>query len=118
MLTREIKQQEWQPFFDDFSRKHEGRKVSIEIIGPEIGAQVEESGLVFVGIAGESERSVNSSIIIMVGVSANDHVTHSIRRPTQVSLEHDGKGEDLALAIQGVDGDTALLRFQSRLGWS
>ena len=46
MLTREIKQQEWQPFFDDFSRKHEGRKVSIEIIGPEIGAQVEESGLV------------------------------------------------------------------------
>ena len=112
MQTKEIQQSEWPDFFDNFSRKHQGTPVSIEIIGPDIGAQTEEAGLALEGITVEWDEVSANTIMIMVGASGDDHITHSINRPTQVSLGTD-KGTDFALAIKGADGSLALLRFQS-----
>jgi hypothetical protein len=50
--------------------------------------------------------------MIMIGATADDHVTHSINQPTQVSLEQTDEDADVALAIKAIDGSTALLRFQ------
>jgi len=117
MQTTEIQPQEWQQFFNDFSRKHQGRPVGIEILGSEIGAQIEQSGLVLEGITAESKKVLDSSIMIMIGAHTDEHLTHAIKKPTQVSLKQDGQGEVLALAIKGADGDTALLSFQSPVSW-
>lgn len=38
MPTQEIPRQEWNNFFDSFSRQHEGWLATLEIFGPEIGA--------------------------------------------------------------------------------
>ena len=59
---------------------------------------------------GETE---GNAIMIMTGGKANDHVTHTISRPTAVSLEQTDEGADAALAIKSEDGVTALLRFRS-----
>jgi hypothetical protein len=40
-------------------------------------------------------------------------VTHTINRPSEVSLEQTDEGADAALAIKSEDGVTALLRFRS-----
>ena len=111
METREIQQQEWRQFFDDFSRKHGGRPIGIEILGTEIGAQIEESGLLLEGITAENEKPSDNRITIMAGANPDDHITHSITHPTLVSLGIDGNA-DFALAIKGSDGSTTLLRFQ------
>jgi len=50
--------------------------------------------------------------MIMIGANADEHVTHSINQPTQVSLEQTDEDADVALAIKAIDGSTALLRFQ------
>jgi len=55
MKTKEIPRNEWQEFFDIFSRQHEGWLVTLEIFGSEIGAQVEERGLAFEGIVDEGD---------------------------------------------------------------
>jgi len=112
MQTKEIQPKEWRKFFDDFSRKHQGTRVGVEILGLEIGAQTEDEGLALEGITVEGDEVSGNTLIIMVGASADDHITHSIKRPIQVSLGTD-KGADFALAIKGMDGSTALLRFQS-----
>ena len=113
MQTKAIQQSDWREFFDNFSRTYQGSAVGIEILGLEIGAQTEETGLALEGITAESDEKSDDTIVIMVGANADDHITHSVRRPTQVSLEQTDEGLDLALAIKGADGCTVLLRFQS-----
>ena len=51
--------------------------------------------------------------MIMTGIKPDDHITHSIARPTQVSLEQTDEGADAALAIKSGDGTTTLLRFRA-----
>lgn len=111
MRTQEIQQDEWPKYFDNFSRRHEGEILSIEILGAEIGAQLEEKGLALEGITAEA---TGNTIVIMAGGRPNDHVTHSIHRPTGVSVERTDEGDDAALAIKAADGTTTLLRFRLR----
>jgi len=113
MRTQEIPKNEWTIFFDSFSRKHQGWLVNLEIFGNEIGAQVEERELALEGITHESDEKEGNTIRIMTGVKADDHITHSITRPTQVSLEQTDEGADAALAMKSADGVTTLLRFRS-----
>ncbi len=111
MQTKEIQQNEWAKFFDNFSRKHEGEILTIEILGSDIGAQMEEKGLALEGITAEA---TSNTIVIMAGGRRADHVTHPVNRPTGVSIERTDEGDDAAVAIRAADGTTTLLRFTLR----
>jgi hypothetical protein len=113
MKTKEIPRNEWQEFFAIFSRQHEGWLVTLEILGSEIGAQVEERGLALEGIVAEGDEVQGYEIRMMFGAAPDDHITHSISNPATVSLEQTDEGADAALAIKSADGVTALLRFRS-----
>lgn len=115
MKTKEIPKNEWPKFFDSFSRQHEGWLVTLEILGPDIGAQIEEHDLAFEGIVDEWDEVRGNQIVIMTGVQPEDHLTHSISRPTQVRLEQTDERADAALEIKSADGVIALLRFRSAL---
>ena len=113
MKTKDIPKNEWPKFLENFSRKHEGWLVTLEIFGTELGAQVEERELALTGIVDEWDEIHGNRIVIMFGEKPDDHITHSIRQPTQVSLEETDGGADVVLAIKSADGVTALLRFLS-----
>jgi hypothetical protein len=113
MKTQEIPKEEWTQFFDSFSRKHEGWLVNVEMFGPEIGAQVEQRETALEGITDSWDETEGNTIMIMTGAKPDDHLTHSITRPTQVSLEQTDEGADAALAITAEDGVTTLMRFRS-----
>ena len=113
MRTQEIPKKEWTEFFDNFSRKHEGWLVNLEVFGPEIGAQVEERELALKGITAALDQTEGNTIMIMTGTKPDDHITHSVTGPISVSLEQTDEGADAALAIKSGDGLTTLLRFRS-----
>ncbi len=113
MKTNEIPKNEWPKFFDNFSSKHQGWSVTLEIFGTELGAQVQERELALAGIVDERDEIHDKRIVIMFGEKADDHMTHSIGRATEVSLEQTDGGADVALAIKSADGVMALLRFLS-----
>lgn len=113
MQTRQIPKSEWPAFLDNFSRQHEGWVVKLEILGPEIGAQVEEMGLTLEGVTDEWDEVSGNKIMISTGSAPDDHITHSIKRPTEVSLEQTDEGADMALSIRAADGTTALLSFRA-----
>lgn len=113
MQTRQIPRSEWPAFLDTFSRRHEGWLVKLEIMNQEIGAQVEETGLVLEGLTDEWDEVSGNTIMIMAGNTPDDHVTHAINKATEVSLEQTDEGADAALSIKSADGTTALLSFRS-----
>ena len=113
MQTIEIPKNEWSGFFDSFTRKHEGWLVSVEIFGPEIGAQVEQRHMALEGITDEWDEVEGNTIMIMTDAKPEGHITHSVTHPTAVSLEQTDEGADAALAIKSDDGTTTLLRFRS-----
>ena len=111
MRTRQVPKSEWPIFLDRFSRKHEGWEVKLEIFNPDLGAQLEETGLGLQGLTAEWDEAEGNTIMIMTGGEADNHVTHSIKHPTEVSLEHTEGGADVALSIKSADGTTALVSF-------
>ncbi|HLE61616.1 MAG TPA: DUF5335 family protein [Pyrinomonadaceae bacterium] len=113
MKTKEIPRSEWPEFFDSFSRKHEGWLVTLEVLGADIGAQVEGRELSLEGIVSEWDEVHGDEIAVMIGGTPGDHITHNISRPTQVSLEQTDEGADAALAIKASDETTTLLRFRA-----
>jgi hypothetical protein len=113
MQTREIPKGEWPAFLNSFSSRHQGWVVDVEVFGPDIGAQVEGTGLVLQGLTDEWDQENRNAIVIMAGNRRDDHVTHSINRPTEISLEKTDSGMDAALVITGEDGTRTLLTFPS-----
>jgi len=87
--------------------------VKLEILNPDFGAQIEETGLPLKGLTDEWDEAEGNTITIMVGNEADDHVTHSISNPTEVSLEQTDEGADVALWIKSADGTAALLSFRA-----
>jgi hypothetical protein len=85
----------------------------LELFGPEIGAQTEERELALEGVTAELRGCEDNSIEIMVGAKPSEHITHSIARPVNLSLEQTEEGADAALAVKSEDGVTTLLRFRS-----
>ena len=114
MKTREIPRTEWAAFFDSFSRRHEGWRVTLEVFGPEIGDQIEERELALEGVTAELAEA-GDKIEIMIGAKPDDHITHTITAPNQVSLEQTDEGADVVLAIKAADGTMTLLRFRSAM---
>lgn len=109
MQTRQIPKSEWPAFLNSFSSRHQGWLVNLEVFGPDIGAQVEGTGLMLEGLTDE----LLETIMIMAGNKPANHVTHSISRPTEMSLEKTDSGEDAVLSITGEDGTRTLLTFPS-----
>jgi uncharacterized protein DUF5335 len=111
--TREIGREEWVAFFDSFSRQHDRWLITLEVLGPEIGAQVESREQALNGITAELSDTGEDVISILVGSRSNDHVAHMVRAPSHVRLKETAEGAHEALQIESMSGVTTLLRFRS-----
>jgi hypothetical protein len=115
MPTREIPRDEWTTFLDTFSRQHEGWLATLEVFATDIGAQQEASDLPLEGITATSTDDESQSIAINLGKTPEDHVTHTINKPTRIWLEQTLLGANAALEIESADQVKTLLRFRSAL---
>ena len=115
MPTREIPRDEWKTFLDSFSRQHEGWLATLEVLGADIGAQQEARDLPLEGVTASSRDGAPETIVISLGNTADDHVTHTITKPTRVWLEQTPQGANAALEIESADQVKTLLRFRSAL---
>ena len=109
MPTREISRDQWTNFFDDFSRRHAGRLVRVEVLGA-LGAQIEARDLPLTGIT--ADRDATHTISILVGGRPDDDAAHIIARPARVLLEEED-GVEPALDIQTEDGETTLVTLSA-----
>lgn len=86
-----------------FSGQHEGWLVTVEVLGEEIGEQVEAEGKPLEGITAELKGSREDSISIIVGWTPAERVTRNITAPTHIRIEQAENGADMALQIEASD---------------
>ena len=70
---REIPREEWTGFMDSFSRQHEGWLVTVEVLGREIGAQVEAEGKPLEGITAELKDGSEDLIVVRLPIRVRRH---------------------------------------------
>jgi hypothetical protein len=112
---REIPRDEWAGFLDSFSRQHEGWLVTVEVLGTEIGAQVEAEGKPLEGITADLKAGGEDVITIILGGGPRGRVTHNVTQPAHVRIEQTEGGADMTLQIESGGGVTTLVRLRSAM---
>ena len=111
MKPRDIANDEWATFFDSFNRTHTGWTMTLELLGTEIGAQIQDHQLVFEGIVLEGKEENLWQVIIMAGEKPDGHITHRITRPLQVSFDQNDQLSSALIMIRAADGVTSLMKL-------
>jgi hypothetical protein len=112
MRTIDVAQKDWTRTLDQFSAVHDGWLVSLEVVGPLLGAQPQIHELPLRGITAET-GSPNPVIAIAAARADGEHITHIIHAPIQVQIEQTNEGADVALQIRSGDGTASILRFKT-----
>ena len=109
--TEEVPRKRWPQFFDEFSRRHDGWRVDVEVLMGQRGAQYEVSDLPFFGATVVLEDS--PSITIELGGRETDNVEHRIGDVRRVWVESLADGRDVALDIESEGGRKTILLFRA-----
>jgi len=117
MTTTEISRFDWMSFLDSLTRLHVDEPVRIEVLRPDIGAQLEVNDLPLDGISAEV-KGPHATITIAAGTELHGHISHIISDPVSVKLARDSTGEDEALEIVDADRTVTLVFFDEPKGWS
>jgi len=112
MRTIDVPQRDWTRTLDQFSAVHDGWLVSLEVVGPLLGAQPQIRELPLRGITAET-GSPDPVITIAAAQADGEQITHIIHAPTQVQIERTNDGADVALQIRSGDGTASILRFRT-----
>ena len=110
MATREITRERWSSELDAFGVQHAGWIVTLEVMGDDVGDQLETSGLPLTGIAVELDRRPER-IQIMVGGRLDAHVTHVVEGPCRVWLRDGEAPGDEVVELECDDGRRTLIYF-------
>ena len=98
---------DWAAELDAFSRRNAGRRGTLELDDPEIGAQAELFDFPLVGAS--FDRHDEQAELMFGSPSDNRrHLTHSIGGVTSIDILRDDRGRDLALRIEHGAGQTLL----------
>jgi Family of unknown function (DUF5335) len=109
--TTEIPREGWDRFFARFSEEHETQTVAVEVMGLEIGAQVEGRSLLLGGISPADHD--NESLALTFDSLDGEHLTHMVNKPTHVWVQRAPDHTEEALEIEAADGTRTLVRFPS-----
>lgn len=111
MRTAEIPRDQWEPFLAGFSRDHQGERITVELLGADLGDQPELRDTPLMGVTFDSKRSEGEAIEVMAGESTRANAMHVVARPVRVLVAQSDKGTDQALEIESLEGPTTLVRF-------
>lgn len=111
MRNRLVTRSEWFRFFDEFSRRHEGRLATVRVLHPDFGSQVEARDLPLEGIVSPADTS--GPISIHLGAAATSNVEHEIAGPKQIWVELSEAGAEEALVVLSDDGTRTIVELRA-----
>ena len=94
---------EWAERLEEFTRRNTGRKAILEVVDPEIGAQVAERDMLFMGASFDPR---DARVQIMFSGRSDAHLTRTIGGVTAIQALRDPSGKDLLLRVAHGTGQT------------
>jgi hypothetical protein len=110
MHNRLVPRSEWFRFFEEFSRRHDGWLVTVRILHPSIGSQVEARDLPLEGIV--SRADAKGPISLHLGATLTRNIEHEIPSPRQVWVEVSDRQAEQALEVLSEDGTKTIVEFR------
>jgi len=107
--TTEIPREAWDKFFARFSEDHETQFVAVEVMGAEVGAQIEGRSLLLSSISRADKN--HESLALSFDSLDGEHLTHLVNKPTHIWLQRAPNNTDESLEIESADGTKTLVRF-------
>jgi hypothetical protein len=109
--SQEIPRGEWRQYFDDFSRNLPALVASVEVDGPETGAQVEVEHGLLTGITYDDRDD-----IVVIGLDAppgglGEDLERTISQPGRIYVAGEAGGE-MVFDIEDAEGNKTLLRVE------
>ena len=111
MGSRLIPRSEWPQFFDEFGRRHEGWLVTVRVLHPSIGSQIEARDLPLEGTV--ASGGAHAPISLHLGKRSDIHVEHEVEDPRQVWIETSDEGADRALGVLSDDGTETIVELRA-----
>lgn len=113
MRNRLVPKSEWFQFFDEFSRRHQGRPATVHVFSPRFGSQVEARNMPLMGVV--SRADTKGAISIHLGSAPpRSNIEHEIEEPRQVWVELSEEGIEEALEVESQDGTKTVVQFPTR----
>jgi hypothetical protein len=110
MRNRLVPRAEWLSFLKGFSRRHANDRVTVQVLAPGLGSQVEARALPLEGIM--AGRRTNGPISISVGRTPERHVEHEVPDPSQIWVQMSEDGAERALDIESQDGTRTIVQLE------
>lgn len=112
MHTEEIPTHEWIPFLDEFSRRHQGERVTVQILRSDTGPVTEAAHQPLLGVTVDM-KDQSEQVEVIVGDSPDTNLMHAIGRPAHIRVaQDDGNNAERALQIESEDGTTTLVHLE------
>ena len=112
MRTIEIPCEAWVDRLNEFTTIHEGWLVSLDVLGPDIGAQPELHNLPLLGVSADRANH-DGTVAVSAARSTTEHLTHFVHGVTRIYVEQTDDGADVALQIESDDRTRTILRFRA-----
>ncbi|HTU80380.1 MAG TPA: DUF5335 family protein [Solirubrobacteraceae bacterium] len=107
--TDELPRERWRIYFDDLSRGLATMQATVEIDGPDLGAQVQAEGLVLGGISYDDRDDV-----LVIGLSpggATESLEHLVSMPQRIRVESSDAILPSTIEVEDSEGERTLVRL-------
>jgi hypothetical protein len=110
--TQEIARETWRQYFDELSRTLGTVAATVEIVGPDIGAQIEADRLALTGISYDDRDDV-----LVVGLDAPggppEDLERMIDRPQKILVATgDPPPVEMTIDVQDAEGNQTIIRIE------
>jgi hypothetical protein len=109
--TNELPRDRWRIYFDDLSRGLATTQATVEIDGPDIGAQVQAEGLILTGITYDDRDDV-----LVIGLSPGgptESLEHLVSSPQRIRVESSDAILPSTIEVEDAEGVQTLVRLQA-----
>lgn len=101
---------QWIAFLAQFSRENRGAHARLDVLGPDVGYQVETEDRPFDGIAADVKDG-EDVVWIHFGSTKDDHLTHGVQKVTAIRVRPAAGQRGAAVLIEAQDGTKTLLEL-------
>ena len=110
-MTTEIPREEWRRFLDEFSRRHAGWLVTIEVNDPREGRSELARDVPLSGVSAELHGRA-PEIESLAGPRGRE-INPRIAAPSRLTLSRTPGGADEGVEMESADGTRTLVRFRT-----
>jgi hypothetical protein len=115
--TQGIEIDQWGEFFTEFTQENRGAHARLEVLGRDVGYQVETENRPFDGISADVRNGMRI-VWITFGSTPDDHIAHGVHNVTVIRTLPATKGKGPVLEAESEDGTRTLLELTNPLDYA